>query len=110
MEKPMKKLLIVIHALFLLCLVPLHTALADNQQERYDAGAPVSNDFFTVEELEDLLAPIALYPDPLIAQILPAATFIDQVDEAARYVKLYGRTAQIDRQPWDVSFKAIASD
>src|ERR1039458_213044 len=105
MEKPMKKLLIVIHALFLLCLVPLHTALADNQQERYDAGAPVSNDFFTVEELEDLMAPIALYPDPLVAQILPAATFIDQVDEAERYVRQYGKSARIDDQSWAVRSK-----
>ena len=56
----------------------------------------------------NMSAPIALYPDPLIAQILPAATFIDQIDEATRYVRQYGNSARIDDQPWDVSVKAIA--
>jgi hypothetical protein len=104
----MKNLLIVIQTLSLLCLTPLHAALADNLPDPYDAGAPYSDANFTAEELEDLVAPIALYPDPLIAQILPAATFIDQIDEAARYVKLYGTSARIDRQTWDVSVKAVA--
>ena len=63
---------------------------------------------FTAEELEDLLAPIALYPDPLLAQILPAATFVDQIDEAARFVRMYGVTSEIDLQGWDVSVKAVA--
>ncbi|HTP66610.1 MAG TPA: DUF3300 domain-containing protein, partial [Geobacteraceae bacterium] len=62
---------------------------------------------FTPEELDELLAPIALYPDPLIAQILPAATFVDQIDEAARYVNQYG-PAGIENQPWDVSVMAVA--
>ena len=65
-------------------------------------------ELFYPEELDDLLAPIALYPDPLIAQILPAATFIDQIDEAARYIKQYGQAARIDDQPWDVSVQAVA--
>jgi hypothetical protein len=63
---------------------------------------------FTSAELDELLSPIALFPDPLLAQLLPAATFVDQIDEAARV--LAGRTdAQtIDAQPWDVSVKALA--
>jgi hypothetical protein len=69
---------------------------------------PADDYLFEPEELDDLLAPIALYPDPLIAQILPAATFIDQVDEAARFVKLYGASPRIDYKPWDVSVKAVA--
>ena len=63
---------------------------------------------FAAAELDELLAPIALYPDPLIAQILPAATFFDQVDAATRYVKQFGNVALIDDQPWDVSVKAVA--
>ena len=78
---------------------------------RDDATAsyqPVGDDLLTAEELDDLLAPIALYPDPLIAQILPASTFIDQIDEAARYVRQYGKSACVDDQYWDVSVKAVA--
>lgn len=40
----------------------------------------------TVAELEDLIAPIALYPDDLLAIVLPAATFPLQVVEAARFL------------------------
>ncbi len=39
---------------------------------------------FSDDELDDLLSPIALYPDPLLAQMVPAATFIDQLEEANR--------------------------
>ena len=62
---------------------------------------------FSSEQLENLLAPIALYPDPLLAQVLLASTFVDEVDEAARYVRAYGE-AGIDDGPWDVSVKAVA--
>ncbi|MBT1072882.1 DUF3300 domain-containing protein [Pelotalea chapellei] len=66
------------------------------------------NVLYSVGEIEDLVAPIALYPDPLIAQILPAATFIEQLHEAAILVRQYGGGAAIDGQAWDVSVKAIA--
>ena len=63
---------------------------------------------FSDAELDELLGPIALYPDPLLAQVLPAATFVDQIDEAERVLK--GRTDNglIDKQSWDVSVKSIA--
>jgi Protein of unknown function (DUF3300) len=62
---------------------------------------------FSPEQLDNLLAPIALYPDPLLAQVLPAATFVNQIDEAARWVRAYG-TNEIDDQNWDISVKAVA--
>ena len=93
----MKKFLITIPvALLFLGMVAGHTAWADDYIP------------FTADELDDMLAPIALYPDPLLAQMLPAATFIDQIDEAARYVGQYGNSAQVDDQPWDVSVRALA--
>ena len=63
---------------------------------------------FSAEELDNLLAPIALYPDPLLAQVLVAATFPDQVDEAARYLRAGADPNTIDDQPWDVSVKSVA--
>jgi len=63
---------------------------------------------FSPEQLDNLLAPIALYPDPLLAQILPAATFPDQIDDAARFCRGGGNPDDIDTQPWDVSVKAVA--
>ena len=96
-------------ALLTLGLFAGQVAIADSDQyappdTMEEGNAPL----FTGEELDDLLAPIALYPDPLLAQILPAATFIDQIDLAARYVGQYGKSALIDDQPWDVSVKAVA--
>jgi hypothetical protein len=93
----MKKILIAIPAaLLFLCVAAGHTAWADDYIP------------FNADELDDMLAPVALYPDPLLAQMLPAATFIDQVDEAARYVGQYGNSADVDDQPWDVSVRAVA--
>jgi len=105
----MKKLLLILPALVvLLALASGHQAWADSEPGYYSAADGPDQNLLTPEEMDDLLAPIALYPDPLIAQILPAATFVDQIDEAARYVRQYGRLARIDDQPWDVSVKAVA--
>jgi hypothetical protein len=60
------------------------------------------------EQLDALLGPIALYPDPLIAEILPAATLPEQVVQANRYVHDGLGLAAIDEQPWDPSVKALA--
>ena len=71
-------------------------------------GAPLS-----AEDLQRLLAPIALYPDALVAQILGAATFPDQIAAAANWIQtnkaLSGTTLMnaVDQQPWDPSVKAI---
>ncbi|HEX9080082.1 MAG TPA: DUF3300 domain-containing protein [Desulfuromonadaceae bacterium] len=106
----MKTLLITITAVVLAAagLAPGRVTWADDGDLPGAYEMQQGADLFTPDELDTLLAPIALYPDPLIAQILPAATFIDQIDEAARYVRQYGGSARIDDQPWDVSVKAVA--
>jgi Protein of unknown function (DUF3300) len=48
---------------------------------------------FTPEQLEQLAAPIALYPDPLVAQLLMASTYPLEVVQAARF----SRTTPISR-------------
>jgi hypothetical protein len=71
-------------------------------------GAPLS-----AEELQQLVAPIALYPDSLVAQILGAATFPDQVAAAAGWLQqnssLKGTTLMqaVNEQPWEPSVKAL---
>ncbi|MGB9463556.1 MAG: DUF3300 domain-containing protein [Candidatus Acidiferrum sp.] len=78
---------------------------SQDQVPYQDQAAPYEN--FSPEQLDNLLSPIALYPDPLLAQVFVAATFPDQVEEAARYVRAYGQNG-IDDQDWDVSVKAVA--
>jgi len=58
-------------------------------------------------QLDQLLGPIALYPDPLLAQILPAATLPTQVVLANRYVTGGGDPNLIEQQPWDPSVQAL---
>src|SRR5467141_3266918 len=69
----------------------------------------------TPEQLQQLVAPIALYPDSLVAQILAASTFPEQVVEADRWVQAHSDLKgedlgkAVDQQPWDPSVKALAA-
>jgi hypothetical protein len=71
-------------------------------------GAPMST-----EELDALVSPIALYPDQLVAQILSAATFPDQVAVADNWLQqnksLTGSALMqaVDKESWDPSVKAL---
>ncbi|MTV16774.1 DUF3300 domain-containing protein [Bradyrhizobium elkanii] len=67
------------------------------------------------EQLEALVAPIALYPDSLLANVLAASTYPLEVVQADRWLKerksLKGDAlkAEVDKQAWDDSVKALAS-
>jgi hypothetical protein len=67
----------------------------------------------TAARLQQLVAPIALYPDPLVAQILAAATNPGEVAQAADWMQLNrlltgaDLAAQVDAQIWDASIKAL---
>jgi hypothetical protein len=71
-------------------------------------GAPLS-----ANELQQLVAPIALYPDALIAQILGGATFPDQVTAASSWLQQHKNLTgtalmqAVDKQQWDPSVKAL---
>lgn len=77
------------------------------------APAPASKTF-KQEELDQLLAPIALYPDALLAQILMASTYPLEVVEAQRWVKnnpsLKDKALQdaVLKQSWDPAVKSLA--
>jgi uncharacterized protein DUF3300 len=65
------------------------------------------------EELKQLAAPIALYPDALVGQVLAGATYPTQVVEAERWLQqnssLKGEqlASAVDKQPWDPSIKGL---
>jgi len=66
-------------------------------------------DALSAEQMDNLLAPIALYPDPLLAQVFPASTFVDQIDQAARWLRgNNNQTTGVDNQSWDVAVKSVA--
>jgi hypothetical protein len=72
------------------------------------AQAPAGGTSYGPEQLDQLLGPIALYPDPLVALILPASTFPDQVSAAAAFVSGSADPSTLDSQPWDASVKGLA--
>jgi hypothetical protein len=59
------------------------------------------------EELDQLVGPIALYPDPLIAEILPAATFPTEIVSADRYISQGGDPNQAANEDWDPSVQGL---
>ena len=80
------------------------------------AAAPAaSGKTFSQQELDELLAPVALYPDALLAQVLMASTYPLEVVEAARWQKANASLkdkeleAALEKQSWDPSVKALAT-
>ena len=69
----------------------------------------------TPAQLQQLVAPIALYPDNLVAQILTASTYPSQIVEADRWLGTQSDlsaarlAAQVDQQWWDSSVKALTA-
>jgi hypothetical protein len=65
------------------------------------------------EQLNKLVAPIALYPDALVAQILAASAYLTQIVEANRMaqenpgLKGHDLAEEVDRQDWDPSVKSL---
>ena len=69
--------------LLVIATTPFEVAAQQSAPNGYSGqGAPLS-----AEELQQLVAPIALYPDSLVAQVLAAATFPDQVAFAASWLQ-----------------------
>jgi len=70
---------------------------------------------FKQEELDQMLAPIALYPDSLVTQILMASTYPLEVVQADRWVKQNkdmkgdALTKALEAQPWDPSVKSLVN-
>ncbi|MGC2002303.1 MAG: DUF3300 domain-containing protein, partial [Candidatus Acidiferrales bacterium] len=93
------------------------------QQDPQDAQQPAQNGApqapaytpQTPEQLQQLVAPIALYPDSLVAQVLAGSTFPAQIVEADRWVQDHSdlkgdALAQaVDQQSWDPSVKALTA-
>lgn len=67
----------------------------------------------TAEQLYQLVAPVALFPDNLLAQVLAASTYPDQVTNAHTWIQQNsnlkdGQLMQaVDQQPWDASVKGL---
>ncbi len=68
---------------------------------------------YSQEDLDAMLAPIALYPDELLSQVLIASTYPDDVADARAYLDHYPSLSgallayQVTAMPWDDSVKSL---
>lgn len=100
----------------LLAIALLFGAPAHAQESPPVAETVQSRPVFKPEELEQMLAPVALYPDALLAQVLMASTYPLEIVQADRWVKqpehkdLKGeQLAQaLEKESWDPSVKSLA--
>jgi len=105
-----------IFTLVLCCLLARFTAQAESfgpaSQSNQQPQTPPAQQ--SAQELQQLVAPIALYPDALVAQILAASTYPAEIVEADRWmqnhpsVKGEELAKEVDKLPWDPSVKALA--
>ena len=99
-------------SMFVFLLFAPFTALAQSQSA---PPAASGEQLLKPEELEALVAPIALYPDTLLAQILMASTYPLEVVQAERWanenknLKDDQLKAAVDKQAWDETVKALVA-
>jgi len=63
---------------------------------------------YTSDQLVNMVAPVALYPDDLLTNVLTAATIPDQVTQASQYVRsMGGKVSSMPDNDWDPSVKAL---
>src|SRR5579862_8903866 len=95
-------------------LIAQHPYAVYAQQPPPGGGAPAdSQKALTPGQLDSLVAPIALYPDPILSQVLVASTDPVEIVEAARWLEdhsnLSGKALAeaAAEQPWDASVQAL---
>jgi uncharacterized membrane protein YgcG len=100
--------------LVIACSMPCAYA-ADTTSDSSKTSANPAAPVFSNEELDQMLAPIALYPDSLLAQVLMASTYPADVAEAAKWTKanpkMEGDAAvkAVQSKPWDPSVQSLAA-
>ncbi|WP_438483194.1 DUF3300 domain-containing protein [Oleiharenicola lentus] len=101
---------------FSLCLALIVAAPVFAEDEKTAQGATPAADVaakaVTTQQppakLDELLGPIALYPDALVALILPASTVPSDIVLAARFLNDGGKIDEVENEPWDDSVKSLA--
>jgi hypothetical protein len=102
-------------SVLLALVIMVATAVGAAAQQPATAASPSDQSVLKPEQLEALVAPIALYPDALLANMLAAATYPLEVVEADRWIKekkdLKGDAlkAEVDKKSWDDSVKALTA-
>lgn len=97
----------------LLCAIPASAALG--QEQKPDSAAAPAAVKLPPEQLEALVAPIALYPDPLLAQTLVASTYPLEVIQLHQWLAKHpdlkdkALVDSVAKQPWDPAIQSMAA-
>ncbi len=109
-----KSLAVLMSFLLVFTTIPVDaTAQATQQNASPPASQPDEYALLTADELDGLVAPIALYPDALVAQVLGAATFPYEIVDAVVWLKQNASftgealAKAVDQQSWDPAVKAL---
>jgi len=104
---------VIRRTLCLVCVPLLAAGLAVAQQPAPPAPTPAQ--ILSPEQLDTLVAPVALYPDPLLSQLLVATTYPLEVVEAQQWLQRNGNlkgqqlTEAARQQNWDASVQAMVA-
>lgn len=97
----------------LAALAVVGAAVPAEQAAAPKAQAPAQAQPFKPEELEQIVAPIALYPDSLLAQVFMASTYPLEIVQAARWQKEHpdvkgdAVSKAVEKETWDASVKSL---
>jgi hypothetical protein len=104
----------LVAALCALLLAPGDTLLVAQQVPQQDSSAGQEAPKIPNDQLDSLVAPIALYPDPLLSQVLVASTYPLEIIQLQQWIQknssLKGEdlTNAVEKQDWDPSIQAMA--
>jgi hypothetical protein len=107
-----KQVLILLLCFSLVRFTAQAASFGPTGQSNEQASAPTVKQ--SPQQLRQLVAPIALYPDALVAQIMAASTYPTQIVEAERWMQSHSNlkgeelAKEVDKQDWDPSVKAMA--
>jgi hypothetical protein len=101
----------LVAALCVLSLLPGDTAVYAREAQQQDQPTPsIPND-----QLDSLVAPIALYPDPLLSQVLVASTYPLEIVQLQQWLEKHkdlkgdALVAAVEKEDWDPSIQAMAA-
>jgi hypothetical protein len=100
----------------LIAFLLVHTAAAHPQQQASPPPAAAgSQSTFTPQQLDDLVAPVALYPDPILSQVLAASTYPIEIAEAEQWLRDHPKWKpsklmdEAKKQNWDPSIQGLVA-
>jgi hypothetical protein len=101
--------------LCVLSLAPVDTAVYAREPQQQDASADQAAPMIPNDQLDSLVAPIALYPDPLLSQVLVASTYPLEIIQLQQWLEKHkdlkgdALVAAVEKEDWDPSIQAMAA-